>query len=142
MYSKESNIHLFIITLLLFLGIVWVVNIQVSQKHPKKIAITIIRKQQIQSVIRGKELFKSESCNNCHKINKRQCPDLIRGITERRSKAFLMAFIKNEDSLIKAGNKDAIALKEEFNGANGLHNKKHLPNAAIEDIINYMATNK
>ncbi|CAL2078372.1 hypothetical protein T190607A02C_160008 [Tenacibaculum sp. 190524A02b] len=53
-----------------------------------------------------------------------------------------MAFIKNEDSLIKAGNKEAIALKEEFNGTNGLHNKKHLSNSAIEDIINYMATNK
>lgn len=49
--------------------------------------------------LRGAVLFRRD-CNKCH-AGKGQLHNFIIGVTERRSKDYLIAFISNEDSLLK-----------------------------------------
>ena len=96
---------------------------------------------EIKSIVRGKAIFKNEGCYNCHKIDKRICFGVnLKDLKKRRSKEFIYQFIRNEDSLLKVKNPDVIALKEEFNGAKGQHNKKHLTNSQINDLLNFIST--
>ncbi len=63
----------------------------------------------------GGELFKS-TCAACHTINGGRLigPDLS-GIHNRRDNEWLIGFIRSSQKLIKAGDKDAIAIYNEYN---------------------------
>src|SRR5690606_4743910 len=63
----------------------------------------------------GGELFKS-TCASCHTINGGRLigPDLS-GIHNRRDNEWLIGFIRSSQKLIKAGDKDAIAIYNEYN---------------------------
>ena len=62
----------------------------------------------------GAEIFQQE-CAKCHYTTDvvNQGPGL-KGVTERRSKEWLKKWISNSQALIKSGDKDAIAIWEEF----------------------------
>ena len=66
-------------------------------------------------VIDGKAIYKAR-CSACHKIGggKLVGPDL-KGVTERRSEDWVKGFIKNSQAMIEAGDKDAIAIFDEYN---------------------------
>lgn len=85
----------------------------------------------------GEKLFKT-SCTACHKLTSdRLVGPGLAGVTEKRSKEWLMGFIKNSQEMIANGDKDAIAIFEEYN-------KVPMPAHPFSDeelaaIIDYMA---
>lgn len=76
-----------------------------------------------QSAKQGRKLFKIY-CASCHKIEKLYHGVPFQAIRERREEHYLIDFTLREDSLIKAGNKDAIRINEQFKDANVDHNFK------------------
>lgn len=63
----------------------------------------------------GEELFKSV-CSSCHTIGKGNLigPDLA-GVHQRRNNDWLVSFIRSSQSMIKAGDPDAVAVFNQFN---------------------------
>ncbi len=62
----------------------------------------------------GEALFK-QNCTACHKLGKKFLgPDLL-GVSERRDNKWLVDFIKSSQSMIKAGDPEAVAIFKEFN---------------------------
>lgn len=85
----------------------------------------------------GKDLFKT-NCAACHSIgpNKLVGPGL-EGINEKRSREWLLKWTKNSAELIASGDKDAVAIFEEFS-------KIPMPAQALSDeqlnqIFDYLA---
>lgn len=85
----------------------------------------------------GEQLFK-KTCTACHTIGKGRLvgPDLL-NIHEKQNQEWLVAFIQSSTALIKSGDKDAIAIFEEYN-------KIPMPDNPYSDaqaiaILNYIA---
>ena len=74
----------------------------------------------------GKQIFQ-KSCAACHSIGGGRLvgPDLA-GVNDKRHEDWLIKFIKSSDKLVKAGDKTAMALLEEFN-------KMPMPDQALSD---------
>ena len=66
-------------------------------------------------LVEGEAIFK-QNCTQCHTIGGGTLigPDL-KGITNKRKKDWIKKFTNNSAELIKSGDKDAIAVWEEFN---------------------------
>ena len=64
----------------------------------------------------GKKLFKA-NCASCHKLDKKLVGPALGGVTERRSEAWLLAWIRNNAALRASGDADAIAIFEEYGGS-------------------------
>ncbi len=64
--------------------------------------------------VNGKKLFNS-NCAACHKLDKRLVGPALKGVTERRDREWLHAWIKDNQALIKSGDADAKAIFEEYN---------------------------
>ncbi len=62
----------------------------------------------------GKAIF-SARCAACHNINKVLTGPALAGVHERRSMDWIISFVKSSQSLVKSGDKDAVALFEKFN---------------------------
>ncbi|MGD1839632.1 MAG: c-type cytochrome [Thermonemataceae bacterium] len=80
------------------------------------------------SVDHGKELFNA-NCLTCH--NPTDVPKTgpgLKGVTDRRSESWIIAWIQNSQKLIQSGDKQAVALYEEYN-------KLAMP--AYEDFTEY-----
>jgi mono/diheme cytochrome c family protein len=79
-----------------------------------------------------------ENCSACHSIGAGALagPDL-KGVTERRQRAWLIKFIQNPDALIVAG--DAIA-KQLEKDAQGMEMPAfHISNAQVEEVLDHIA---
>lgn len=83
----------------------------------------------------GEELFKS-NCSSCHSIGKGKIvgPDLS-GVYNKMNNDWLVSFIKSSQSMVKSGDKDAVAIFNEY--------KVPMPNfdlsdQQINDIIDYI----
>ncbi len=76
-------------------------------------------------------------CSACHSIGggKRVGPDL-KGVTERRSKEWLVKWIASSSSLVKQGDPDAVALFEEY-GKLTMPDTA-LPPAELEALVAYL----
>lgn len=63
----------------------------------------------------GEQLYKT-ACLVCHTIGGGRLvgPDL-KGITEKRSEKWLLSWIKSSQSMVKSGDKDAVAIFKEYN---------------------------
>ena len=61
----------------------------------------------------GKTLFLSR-CASCHNVNKLVTGPALAGIDERRSMEWIINFVKSSQSMVKNGDKDAVALFEKF----------------------------
>ena len=74
----------------------------------------------------GKEIFQ-KSCAACHSIGGGRLvgPDL-KGVNDRRPEDWLLKFTKSSQTLVKSGDKTAVALFEEFN-------KIPMPDQALSD---------
>lgn len=63
----------------------------------------------------GEQLFK-QNCSACHQMGRRLVGPDLTGVTERRSNEWIHSFIKSSQTMIKAGDPDAVAISEAFNG--------------------------
>lgn len=61
----------------------------------------------------GKALF-SARCASCHNVNKTLTGPALAGLDERRSMDWIINFIRSSQAMVKAGDKDAIAVYEQF----------------------------
>lgn len=73
----------------------------------------------------GQQIFQ-KACAGCHSIGAGRLvgPDLA-GVTDKRPEAWLIKLIRSSEALVKAGDKDAKALFEEF--------KMHMPDQSLSD---------
>ena len=62
----------------------------------------------------GQTLFE-DNCTACHTIGKILVGPNLEGVTERRPEPWIRSFITNSTSMIKNGDKDAVAIFEKFN---------------------------
>ncbi len=83
----------------------------------------------------GKKLFKS-LCASCHKLNKKLVGPALAGVEERREADWLKSWIRNNAKLRASGDKDAIAIFEEYNGSN-MTAFPQLTDKNIDDILYY-----
>lgn len=81
----------------------------------------------------GKKLYKA-LCASCHKLDKKLIGPALGGIEERRENAWLQAWIKNNAELRASGDKDAIAVFEEYNGSN----MSAFPQLSDQDVNNIL----
>jgi mono/diheme cytochrome c family protein len=65
------------------------------------------------SIKKGKDLFKT-NCKACHKIDKDAIGPALKGVTERQSEAWLMAWIANPQKIIESGDAHAVEMKEKY----------------------------
>ena len=63
----------------------------------------------------GKKLFQT-NCAACHKLDKKLIGPPLANVADKRSKEWLHAWIKDNNALRASGDKDAIAIFNEFNG--------------------------
>ena len=84
----------------------------------------------------GEALFKA-NCTSCHALNKRVLGPALAGINEKQSKEWLYKWIKNSPALIASGDKDAVAIYEEYNKA-AMSVFPQLSNGDIDNILAYI----
>ncbi len=84
----------------------------------------------------GEALFKS-NCGACHAIDKRVLGPAMAGINERQSNEWLHKWIKNSSALIASGDKDAVAIFEEYNKV-AMPGFPQLSDTDIDDILTYV----
>lgn len=64
--------------------------------------------------VEGKTIFTSR-CAACHNVNKIATGPALAGVSDRRSIDWIISFVHSSQTMIKNGDKDAIALYEKFN---------------------------
>lgn len=62
----------------------------------------------------GKAIFTSR-CASCHNVNKQLVGPALAGVYERRSIDWIINFVHSSQTMVKKGDKDAVALFEKFN---------------------------
>lgn len=87
---------------------------------------------------KGKDLFKG-NCAACHKLEGKLVGPPLGGITEKKSAEWLHKWIKNSQALIAAGDKDAIAIFEEYNKVPMIAYETILSDQDINDVLAYVA---
>ncbi len=85
--------------------------------------------------VNGKKLYNAD-CAACHKLDKRLVGPPLKGISEKRSNEWLHAWIKDNNALRAIGDKDAIAIFEEYSKIPMLAYPK-LSEQDINDILAY-----
>jgi len=83
----------------------------------------------------GKKLFKS-LCASCHKLDKKLIGPALAGVEERRTNEWLKAWIKNNAEFRASGDKEAIAIFEEYKGSN-MTAFPQLTDKQVDDILYY-----
>lgn len=62
----------------------------------------------------GKSIFMTR-CAACHNVNKNLTGPALNGIDKKRSTEWIISFVRSSQTMVKAGEKDAVALFEKFN---------------------------
>lgn len=83
----------------------------------------------------GRKLYKA-LCASCHKLDKKLIGPALGGVEERRENDWLKKWIKNNAELRASGDKDAIAIFEEYNGS-VMSAFPQLSDQNIDDILYY-----
>lgn len=78
----------------------------------------------------------NQNCAACHKLDKRFVGPPLSGINDKREEQWLLRFIKSSQTMVKSGDKDAVAIFEEYNGV--VMNDINLSDAEIKAILNYI----
>jgi len=89
-----------------------------------------------QDATNGKKIFKA-NCAACHKLDKKLVGPPLKNISEKRDNKWLKSWIKNSAALIKSGDKDAIAIFEEYSKM-PMMAFPQLSDKDIDDMIAYM----
>jgi mono/diheme cytochrome c family protein len=88
--------------------------------------------------VAGQALFESK-CLSCHAIDEKVVGPALRDVHEKRTEEWLVKWIRNNEALIKSGDKDAIAIFNDFGGL-AMNNFESLSEDDVKNIIEYIAT--
>lgn len=83
----------------------------------------------------GRKLY-NNLCASCHKLDRKLIGPALAGVTERRENDWLKAWIKNNAALRASGDRDAIAIFNEYNGS-VMSAFPQLSDSQIDDILYY-----
>lgn len=83
----------------------------------------------------GKKLYNA-NCASCHKLDKKLVGPALGDVTQRRTLEWLQSWIKDNQALRASGDKDAIAIFEEYNGS-VMTAFPQLSEQDINDILSY-----
>ena len=86
----------------------------------------------------GKTIFMTR-CAACHNVNKVLTGPALAGVHERRSIEWIVKFVHSSQTLVKGGDKDAVALFEKFNKVQ-MPDHPDLTEANIKNVIEYIKT--
>jgi cytochrome c2 len=84
----------------------------------------------------GKRIFTAR-CAACHHVNKTLTGPALAGVTERRSMEWIINFVHSSQTVVKSGDKDAVALFEKFNKIT-MPDHKDLSADDIGNIMEYI----
>ena len=84
---------------------------------------------------KGKGLFNA-NCAACHKLDKKLIGPPLEGISEKRDREWLHAWIKDNNALRASGDADAIAIFDEYSGM-AMQAFPQLSDQDIDDILAY-----
>jgi mono/diheme cytochrome c family protein len=84
----------------------------------------------------GKAIFTTR-CAGCHNINKILTGPALAGVDKRRSLEWIINFVHSSQTVIKSGDKDAMALFKQFNNI-PMPDHKDLSKTQIENIVEYI----
>ncbi len=85
-------------------------------------------------VAKGKELY-AQNCATCHKIHVNATGPALKDVSQRRTEAWLIKWIRNSQSMIKSGDPIAVKLYEEWNQTA----MNSFPDFSDQDIKNILA---
>ncbi|MEZ5067665.1 MAG: c-type cytochrome [Bacteroidia bacterium] len=83
----------------------------------------------------GKAIFDA-NCKMCHAINDVVIGPPLKGVDQKFSKDWLHKWIKNSQSLVKAGDKDAVAIFKEYNQL--VMPNQNLSDAEIDAVLGWI----
>jgi cytochrome c2 len=86
----------------------------------------------------GKTLFTAR-CAACHNVNKQLTGPALAGVHERRSIEWIINFVHSSQTMVKKGDKEAIALYEKFNKI-PMPDHGDLTDDNIKSIVEYVKT--
>lgn len=84
----------------------------------------------------GKTIFTTR-CAGCHNINKALTGPALAGIDQRRSMEWIIDFVHSSQALVKKGDKDAVAVFEQFNRI-PMPDHPDLTDDNIKSIVEYI----
>ena len=85
--------------------------------------------------VKGKALFNA-NCAACHHLDKKMTGPALRGVGDKYEKQWLYDWVHNSSAMVKAGDAQAVAIFEEFNGS-VMTPFPQLSNEDIDNIIAY-----
>lgn len=88
----------------------------------------------------GKSIF-STRCAGCHSVTKVLTGPALGGVDERRSMDWIVSFVQSSQKMVKAGDKDAVALFEKFNKI-PMPDHPDLTEENIKNVVAYIKTEK
>ncbi|NLR58326.1 cytochrome c [Chitinophaga polysaccharea] len=86
--------------------------------------------------VSGKKLFQAR-CASCHNVNKKLIGPALAGVENRRSLEWILSFVKGSQSMIKAGDKDALTVYNQNNQVT-MPDHPDLSDDLIKDILAYV----
>lgn len=84
----------------------------------------------------GKAIFTTR-CASCHAVNKQLTGPALAGVDQRHSMDWIVNFVHSSQTMVKAGDKEAVALFETFNKI-PMPDHPDLKNEDIENIVAYI----
>jgi mono/diheme cytochrome c family protein len=87
-------------------------------------------------VAEGEKLFNA-NCTSCHAIDEKVVGPALKGIDKKHSEAWLIKWIKNSQSMIKAGDAAALKIYNEYNQS-VMTSFEHLSDDQVKSILEYI----
>jgi cytochrome c2 len=84
----------------------------------------------------GRLIFNTR-CAACHNVNKTLTGPALAGVDQRRSIGWIVNFVQSSQSMVKSGDKDAVAVFEQFNRI-PMPDHTDLAEADIKNIVSYI----
>jgi mono/diheme cytochrome c family protein len=84
----------------------------------------------------GKLIFKNR-CAGCHNVNKKVLGPALSKVYDRHSMEWITNFIQSSQTVIKSGDKEAVALFEEYNNT-PMPDHKDITAEQVESIVSYI----
>ncbi len=84
----------------------------------------------------GKAIFSSR-CAACHNVNKTLTGPALAGVDQRRSIDWIIKFVRSSQTLVKNGDKDAVAIFNQFNNI-PMPDHPDLTEENIKSIVEYI----
>jgi mono/diheme cytochrome c family protein len=86
----------------------------------------------------GKSIFQAR-CAACHNIHKTMTGPALAGVDQRRSMDWIINFVHSSQSVIKSGDKEAIALFEQYKNI-PMPDHQDLSDSQIKNVVAYIKT--